>query len=190
MDLRTGLAEAARTPARAVVLVEGVSDQVAIEVLAERTGRHLDGVRVVPMGGVTNIGHFLELFGPHGLDVRMSGLCDAGEAFHVRRNLARAGLGTELAAAGFSVCVVDLEEELIRAHGTVGVLELVEAHGELASFRRFQRQPAQRLRPTDAQLRRFIGTRSGRKIEYARLLTGSLDADRVPRPLAELLDRL
>ena len=42
---------------RAVVLVEGVSDQLALEALAVRRGRHLDeeGVSIVPMGGATNI---------------------------------------------------------------------------------------------------------------------------------------
>ena len=51
------------------------------------------------------------------------------------------------------------------------------------SFRTFRKQPAQRTRPTDAQLRRFMGTRSGRKIHYAALLVDALDLDHVPRPL-------
>ena len=65
----------------AVILVEGVSDQAAIEALAARRGRDLggEGVFVVPMGGATNIGHFLDLFGPRGLGVQLAGLCDAGE---------------------------------------------------------------------------------------------------------------
>jgi hypothetical protein len=50
----------------AVVLVEGMSDQAALETLAARRGRNLreEGVFIVPMGGATNIGHFLRLFGP------------------------------------------------------------------------------------------------------------------------------
>jgi hypothetical protein len=39
----------------------------------------------------------------------------------------------------------------------------------------------------EAQLRRFIGTRSGRKLRYARLLAGALDLGHVPRPLDRLL---
>jgi hypothetical protein len=52
---------------RAVVLVEGVSDQVALEALAERRGRNLsaEDISILPMGGATNIGSFLDLFGPH-----------------------------------------------------------------------------------------------------------------------------
>jgi hypothetical protein len=53
---------------RAVVLVEGISDQRALEALAERRGRDLDveGVSVVAMGGAQAIGRFLELCGPRG----------------------------------------------------------------------------------------------------------------------------
>jgi predicted ATP-dependent endonuclease of OLD family len=51
--------------ARAVVLVEGISDQRALETLAERRGRDLDveGVRIVPIGGAHAIGRFLARFG-------------------------------------------------------------------------------------------------------------------------------
>ena len=65
---------------RAVVLVEGVSDQGAVEALAERHGRdlHTERISVVPIGGAQAIGQFLNLFGPAGLDVRLAGICDAG----------------------------------------------------------------------------------------------------------------
>jgi hypothetical protein len=48
-----------------VVLVEGASDQAALETLARRRGRDLgvEGVAIVPMGGATTIGHFLDLLG-------------------------------------------------------------------------------------------------------------------------------
>ena len=72
-------AAAARAGSCTVVLVEGLSDQAAVETLAVRHGRDLpgEGVFVVPMGGATNIGHFLEAFGPRGRGVRLAGLCDA-----------------------------------------------------------------------------------------------------------------
>jgi hypothetical protein len=178
----------------AVVLVEGVSDQRALEALALRRGRDLDseGVWIVPMGGASTIGRFLELFGPQGLGVTVAGLCDAGEIGDFQRALERAGLGSGLTVAemeslGFYVCVADLEDELIRALGIVAVERVVEAYGELGSFRTFQRQPAQRGRATDQQLRRFMGTRAGRKIQYARLLVEALDLAQVPRPLDRVL---
>ncbi len=76
----------------AVVLVEGMSDQSALATLAVRRGRDLaaEGVFIVPMGGATNIGHFLAAFGPQGFGVRLAGLCDQGEEPEVRRALGRA----------------------------------------------------------------------------------------------------
>jgi hypothetical protein len=182
---------------RTVVLVEGASDQVALEALAERRGRDLgaEGVAVVPMGGAGNVGRYLERFGPQGLDLRLAGLCDAREEGDFRRGLERAGLGANLGRAGmeslgFYVCVADLEDELIRCLGAARVERVVEAQGELGSFRTFQRQPAWRTRRSQEQLRRFIGTHRGRKVRYARLLVDALDLTSVPRPLDRLLARL
>jgi hypothetical protein len=180
--------------ARAVVLVEGASDQGAIEALAERRGRDLgaEGVAVLAMGGAGNIGSFLEAYGPHGADLRLAGLYDAGEDEDVRRGLERTGLGStrtraDLERLGFFVCEADLEDELIRALGPAAVVRIVEAQGELGPFRTFQKQPAWRRRPLDEQLRRFLGVHSGRKIRYGRLLVQALDLARVPRPLDRVL---
>jgi hypothetical protein len=180
--------------ARAVVLVEGSSDQVALQALAARRGRELaaEGIAVVAMGGARNLRRFLELFGPGGLAVRLAGLCDAGEEADVGRGLEWAGLGSNLGRAdmealGFYVCVADLEDELIRGVGAGAVEQVVEGQGELGSFRTFQQQPAWRGRSRQAQLRRFIGTHSGRKVRYARLLVDALDLARVPRPLDRVL---
>jgi hypothetical protein len=90
-------------------------------------------------------------------------------------------------ALGFYVCVEDLEDELIRALGTDAVERVVANLGELRSFRTLQRQPAQAGRTTEAQLRRFLGTRAGRKIHYGRVLVEALDLSRVPRPLDGVL---
>jgi hypothetical protein len=175
---------------RAVVLVEGVSDQRALETLALRRGRRLDaeGVRIVPIGGAQSIGRFLEEAASSAPGVRIAGLCDAGEERHFRRALERAGLGSDLTRGGmerlgFYVCDPDLEVELIRSLGATSVEAVLETEGELHSFRRFQKQPAQQDRTIEAQLRRFLGTRSGRKAQYARLLVNALDLEHVPRPL-------
>ncbi|MFC7385219.1 TOPRIM nucleotidyl transferase/hydrolase domain-containing protein [Sphaerisporangium rhizosphaerae] len=182
---------------RTVVLVEGVSDRSAIEALAERRGRDLaaEGISLVAMGGATNIGTYLRRFGPAGRDLRLAGLCDVGEEGHFRRGLERAGLGSDLGrsdleALGFFVCVADLEDELIRALGTATVERVVDAQGELGSFRTLQKQPAWREGTTHAQLRRFMGSGGGRKIRYAAPLVAALDLDRVPRPLDMLLAHL
>jgi hypothetical protein len=179
---------------RAVVLVEGVSDQRAVEALAERRGRDLDAERVsvVPIGGVQAIGRYLELFGPRGLGLRLAGLCDAAEEGDVQRGLQRAGLGANLTRAeterlGFYVCVADLEDELIRALGAAAVEQVLDTQGELRSFRTFQKQPGWRGRTPEEQLRRFMGTHSGRKIQSAASMVGALELTRVPRPLDRVL---
>ncbi|HEX9097151.1 MAG TPA: ATP-dependent endonuclease [Candidatus Dormibacteraeota bacterium] len=179
---------------RAVVLVEGVSDKLALEALARRRERNLDaeGVSVVPMGGATNIRSFLDRYGPHGLDLRLAGLCDASEEGDFRRGLERAGLGSKLTRAdmgrlGFYVCVADLEDELIRSLGAAAVERVIEAQGELEALRTFQREPQWRGRTSEEQLRRFFGTHRGRKIQSAASLVDALDLERVPRPLDAVL---
>jgi hypothetical protein len=182
--------------ARAVVLVEGTSDRIALETLARRRGRdlHAEGIAIVPIGGAQAIGRFLDLLGPQGLDARLAGMCDAAEEAHFRRGLERAGLGSDLTRAGmeahgFFVCVADLEDELIRCLGTAAVERVVDAQGELQAFRTLQKQPAWQGRNREQQLRRFMGSGGRRKIRYARLLVEALDLGRVPRPLDRVLAR-
>jgi Overcoming lysogenization defect protein-like, TOPRIM domain len=174
-----------------VVLVEGTSDRLALEALAERRGRDLTAERisVVPIGGAQAIGRFLERFGPYGSDVKLAGLCDVGEEVDFRRGLERAGLGSNLTRAGmerlgFFVCVEDLEDELVRSVGAAAVEKLIGAEGELGSFRTFQKQLAKRELSREEQLWRFMWNR---KIRYAPLLVRALDLDRVPRPLDGVL---
>jgi hypothetical protein len=185
---------AAVAGSRAVILVEGISDQVALEALAVRRGRAFgtQGVVIVPMGGAANVGRFLDLLGPRGLGVTLAGLCDAAEEDFFRRALERVGFGpglshADMEALGFYVCAADLEEELIRALGAASVEQVIRAQGEIRSLRIFQRQPAQQGESRERQLHRFMGTRSGRKSQYARLLVNALDLARVPRPLDRVL---
>lgn len=173
---------------RTVALVEGVSDQAAVERLAVRRDRDLDaeGVCVVPMGGATNIRRFVDVLGPHGLDTSIAGLCDRAELGFFDRALARAGLGLD----GFFVCDPDLEGELIRALGAAAVEQVIELEGETRAYDIFRLQPAQRERSDEQRLHRFMGTHSGRKEQYGRALVDALDLDRVPKPLDDLLGRL
>lgn len=157
----------------AVVLVEGESDRAALLTLAERRGV---AVEVAVLGGATNVRRFLARYA----QVPVTGLCDAGEESFFRR--AWAGRDGE-----FFVCDADLEDELVRALGPAAVEEVIAAEGDLRSYRKLQAMPFHRDRPVPAQLHRFLGTTSGRKIRYARLLVGALDLRRVPRPLEAVL---
>jgi hypothetical protein len=168
---------------RAIVIVEGVSDQVAVEALAARRGIDLgaEGVALARTGGAHGIGRFLDGLGRDQLV--LAALCDAGEEHLFQRAFERHGLER----SGLFVCDRDLEDELIRSHGAAGVEKVLAAHDDLGLFRVFQQQPAQRGREIDAQLRRFLGVRAGRKAEYARFLVEALDPSRVPRPLDGVL---
>ena len=180
--------------ARTIVLVEGVSDRRALETLAARRGLDLAsaGVAIVAMSGSKNVRYAVDRFGPAGLDLRLAGLVDAPEEGDYRRALERAGLTlgptrADLERLGFFVCEADLEDELLRALGPARVEAVLEARGDLSTFRTFQRQPAQRGRAIEAQLRRFMGTKGGRKEAYAAHLVEALDLADMPRPLDLLL---
>jgi OLD-like protein len=169
---------------RSVVLVEGTSDEVAVETLAEQRGVSLvaERVEIVPIGGAHAIGRFLAHFGP--LGVPLAGLYDEAEEHAFAR-----ALGDDLEARGFFACDPDLEGELIRALGADAVEAVAEAHGELNAFRTLQKQPAWRGQPVEEQLRRFMGSGGSRKIRYARLLVEALGPDAPPAPLDRVLDR-
>ncbi|CAL9357236.1 hypothetical protein SUDANB15_00581 [Streptomyces sp. enrichment culture] len=179
---------AARLRVRTAVLLEGLSDLAAVETLAARHGRDLpaEGVCVMSMGGAMNVGRYADLLGPPGLGLRLTGLCDEGEQRFYDRALERAGAPRR----GFFVCVTDLEDELVRALGVARVEEIVRAEGDLQAWQTFTRQPAQQGRPPQQQMRRFLGTKKGRKIRYGRLLAEALDPERVPAPLDKLLASL
>ncbi len=163
------------------ILVEGTSDSRAVETLARRRGRDLvaEGVGVVPMGGFGNLPLLLEQY--H--DVQLAGLYDAGEERYFLRALGCNDRG-ELERVGFYACTRDLEDELTRAVGPVGMERLLEEQGELRAFRTYQMQPAHRARPLDEQLHGFMWNR---KQKYAVLLVEALDLNLVPRPLDRVL---
>lgn len=149
-----------------VVLVEGLSDKVAVETLAVRLGC---AVTVVAIGGATNVRRFA---GPG-----VIGMCDRREEHYFAAALER-----------WVVCDPDLEGEFIRALGVDGIEEVIEQQGELDSFRVLQQQPFQRDRTPEQQLDRFFGGRSGNKIRYAALLARAVPLERIPPPLVELFD--
>lgn len=179
----------------AVLLVEGISDQIALETAAVGRGRDLEAERVVivPIGGAHAIGRFLTRFGPMRAQVRLAGLCDLREEELFRRGLVATHVGsprtrTDMEQLGFYVCVNDLEDELIRAVGTARVEGLFDSQGDLRSFRSFQSQPAWRGRDPEAQMYRFVRSSSHRNLRYARLLVeAAVDRNTLPEPLDALL---
>lgn len=141
---------------------------------------------MVSMGGAMSVGRYAGLLGPPGLGLRLTGLCDEREQRYYERGLKRAGAPNP----GFFVCVADLEDELIRVLGTARVEEIIQSEGDLRAWQTFLRQPAQHGRPRQQQVRRFLGTKKGRKIRYGRLLVETLDPGHAPAPLDDLLASL
>jgi hypothetical protein len=157
----------------AVILVEGITDRIALEAVAERLGLDLDGVEIVPIGGAQAVAR---VSAAHS-GARLVGMCDAGEERYFRRALGDAVF----------VCTADLEDELLRALGPVRVEAVLEEQGDLETFRNFQNQPYWRGRPVEAQLRRWMQASDNRGKRYPPLLVRALDPSEIPPPLAGVL---
>jgi hypothetical protein len=155
-----------------VVLVEGVTDRIALEAVARRLRLDLDGTEIVPIGGAQAIRRAAAQYEGE----RLVGLCDAGEERWFRRILGEATY----------VCDKDLEDELIRALGAERVQDVVAAQSELEMFRSFQNQVYWRGRPVERQLRRWLQN-GGRYLRYPPLLIEAMEPDEIPRPLAGVL---
>lgn len=173
------------------VLVEGASDAAAVQSLARRLGRDLDGdgVSVVSLGGITNLRSVATRL--HGDGGRIAGLYDAPEEHVVRRALVASGLTRaaegDLESYGFFCCSRDLEDELLRAAGLATAERVIEKAGEARSLGRLAQMPAQKGWSREQVLRRFLTSQSGRKERYAGLLIEAIPAGSEPAPLVRLL---
>jgi hypothetical protein len=180
---------------RTIIVVEGVTDQLAVTLAARRTGRDLDGdgVSVVPIHGAHAMSRFLRQVAIDEPKARLAGLYDRGEERVIRTALERAGYGanvdgTQLEELGFFACNADLEEELIRAAGDANLSRLIELEGDAQPWRKFRSQSAWHGRPVNQQFRRFIRSVSERNSRYIRAMVETIDPSRLPRPLLMLLD--
>jgi hypothetical protein len=184
-----------REERRVVVLVEGRSDVAVVRVLLDRRPpEELVGVEVVSMEGVTNIERHLSRLEATAPAADVTGLCDVAEAGFLVRALQRRGHAVsgpaDLPRHGFFVCDVDLEDELIRAVGPQAVADALADLGDEGRFVTFRQQPEWRDRPLHDQLRRFAGSRSGRKELLAGALAARLDPTNLPTPLRGIVDRV
>ena len=168
--------------ARCIVLVEGVTDQIAVDRVAARRGVGLNGPEVVvaPMGGAHAVATFLAAIDERSRrpDV-VVGLCDDREAHVFRSAFAR----WRWPSGHVHVCRPDLEAELIRALTPIRFLELIEREGDLGSFRTLQRQGVWRDRPIEEQLHRFLRAGARRGHVYVGAMVDALVDDEIPAPL-------
>lgn len=117
---------------RRVVVVEGISDRIILEHLADLTDRNLDrlGVSLIEAGGFGDMGPLDKLFGANGFRVSMSQLIDADAEERVARQL-----GVEVAdLSSRSVWVSrsDLEDEYVRALGSANVWTALQSNGHFS----------------------------------------------------------
>lgn len=178
-----------------VVLLEGRSDIAAVRAAAASAQVDLSGVRLVDLGGITNVRSRLTVLAREEPGVeQVLGMCDAGETRFVVSALESTGHwvrdASDLASAGFFVCVADLEDELLRALGPGRVIQVLDRLGLRDKLDALGQQPAWRERPLRDQLHRFAGVASGRKELLATAFTAELAADELPEPLRLLLERL
>lgn len=180
---------------RSIVLVEGVTDELALTLAARRSGRDLkaEGVSIVPINGAHAISRFLLQLAAEKPAAKLAGLYDEGEENVIRAALERAGYGRNLdrrrlEGVGFFACIVDLEDELIRAVSETNLSRLIELEGDAQPWRTFRSQHAWHGRPVDQQFRRFIRSVSERNSRYIRAIVETIDPSRMPRPLRLLLD--
>ena len=180
---------------RTVVLVEGVTDELALTLAARRLGRDLEagGVSVVPINGARAINPFLRRLAAEEPPANVAGLYDEGEEDVIRAALDRAGYGPNLDRSGlervgFFACSTDLEDELVRAAGETIFSRLIELEGDAQPWHTFRKQRAWQGRPVDQQFRRFIRSVSDRNSRYIRAIVETIDPSKLPRPMRRLLD--
>jgi hypothetical protein len=160
----------------AVVLVEGITDRLALEAVALRLGLDLAGVEIVPIGGAQAV----RRAAAEHAGQRLAGLCDAGEERFFRRVLGEATY----------VCHENLEDELIRALGAERVQDVIAGEGELDTFRSFQNQVYWRGRPVERQLRRWFHAADRRAHRYPPLLIAAMEPEEIPAPLIGVLEHV
>lgn len=157
-----------------IVLVEGNSDRVALEVFARRLGITMPTIMAI--GGAhaaMRVATSIRETTPY---ERIIGMVDAGE----QRSFARA-------IDEVFVCDRDLEDELIRALAIDATLRVIEHQDELDSFRTLQKQPAYRDRQLVDQVRQFLHGRSGNKARYAALFAEAIELRSIPVPIKDVL---
>ena len=122
-----------------IILVEGESDRVAVEILGARLG--LVTPPVLAIGGSKGARRTAD---EHAQE-RLLGLVDMAQRHDFERVLDTV-----------FICDPDLEAEFVRALGVRGVESVIEGQRELESFRRLQLQPAQRSQSPEQPARPIL----------------------------------
>lgn len=119
--------------ARRVVAVEGISDRIILERVADLTDRNLDrlGVSVIETGGAGDMGAVEKLFGSTGFQIPISMLVDEDAEVATAEKL---GIdSTDLNQHSVWVSRIDLEDEYVAALGAAEVWSALQASSLFSS---------------------------------------------------------
>lgn len=115
-----------------IVTVEGLSDRILVERVAELTGRSLDrlGISVIESDGSAEIQPIAKLFGPNGFRIPVSRLIDddATDKIATALEVPEADLGQH----SVHVSMKDLEDEYVSAFGATAVYEALKSCGHFS----------------------------------------------------------
>ena len=174
-----------------IVLVEGVSDQIAVDTLAQRLGGSDTGVAVLPVGGAQGLRRMLRTIRADHPAVPLSGLYDIAEAHVIRRALEDAGLlgpDTAIEDAGFGALLIS-KTSCCAPAGRISSRRAspTTATSPRSASCRSSRSGA--IAPIHAQLRRWMTSGARRKLRYARIFVDAIPLERMPEPLLAVLQR-
>lgn len=118
--------------ARRIIAVEGLSDRIVLERVADLTGRNLDrlGISVLELGGAGDMGVIEKLFGTTGFDVPMSRLVDEDAELEVANQLGL--VPDDLSEHSIWVSRRDLEDEYVKALGAAAVWDACRSYRQFS----------------------------------------------------------
>lgn len=159
--------------ARSVLAVEGPSDRIMVERVAELTGLELDrlGVAVFDLDGAKLFPFAYEVFGPGGFDLRLTGLVDEDA-----RATWAAAVGVDpvdLETAGYVVCEPDLEGVYIDTLGLEAVITMLLASPQMTEASMLQSCKVATLEDITRDMLREYCKR--RKVQAALAVAAALD---------------
>jgi predicted ATP-dependent endonuclease of OLD family len=179
--------------AKALIVVEGFSDLLALRTLTKLRGKDLDasGVSLLSLDGSGTFKHYLQLFGPEGLGVELRGLCDQDAERDWIEKLSAAGIGVadraSLEENGFFVCDPDLEAEMLSALEPTEITRVINEDGAEATFSSFASHPANSgLTEHEIQVAFF----KNEKVRWAPLFAAAMSPTALPQPIERLLSLL
>lgn len=167
--------------ARRVIAVEGISDRIVLERIADLTDRNLDrlGVSIIETGGWGEMGPIDKLFGKDGFTIPIARLIDADAEQKVANQL---GVNVaDLPSNSVWVSRADLEDEYVSVLGATAVWNAIDASGyfsanELANCAVSGPGGVR----TDADVAAFCRLKSSYKVRAAIVVSGLLTDANAP----------